>query len=183
MNVVFSSSSLAILIWWYPEKASRKQRRSHPAVESTIWSILGSGYGSLGQALLRSVKSTQHRFPPVYLGTTKGLASQSAWMISRMILASNSFSTSLMMNSCFSSAWRLAFYFTGRAPGHTANWCSITSLGTPGMSDAVLANMSAFARRKAMSALSYLGGNPAPMVRVAPVPSALREIFLVATLS
>ena len=152
-------------------------------VESTIWSILGSGYGSLGQALLRSVKSMQHRFPPLCLGMMTGLASQSAWMTSRMILASSSFSTPLMMNYCFSGAWRLAFCFTGRAPGHTAKWSSITSLGTSGISDAVLANMSAFAQRKATSALSYLGGNPAPMVRVTPVPSALMKIFFVVALS
>ena len=88
-----------------------------------------------------------------------------------------------MMNSCFSGAWRLALCFIGRAPGHTTKWCSITSLGTPGMFDAVLANMSVFARRKAMSVLSYLGGNPTPMVRVSPVPSALMEIFFVAALS
>jgi hypothetical protein len=45
-----------------------------------------------------------------------------------------------------------------------AKWCSITSLGTPGLSDGVQANMSEFARRKAMSALSYLGESPTPMM-------------------
>jgi hypothetical protein len=48
--------------------------------------------------------------------------------------------------------------------GHTAKWCSITSLGMPGMSDRVQVNMSEFARRKVTSALSYLGESPAPMV-------------------
>jgi hypothetical protein len=38
-----------------------------------------------------------------------------------------------------------------------AKWCSITSLGMPGISDGVQANMSEFAHRKVTSALSYLG--------------------------
>jgi hypothetical protein len=45
-----------------------------------------------------------------------------------------------------------------------AKWCSITSLGTPGISDRVQANMSEFARRKVTSALSYLGESPTLMV-------------------
>ena len=48
--------------------------------------------------------------------------------------------------------------------------------------------MSEFAWRKATSALSYLVGSAAPMVTLAPEPSApelpeLREIFLVAAAS
>jgi hypothetical protein len=45
-----------------------------------------------------------------------------------------------------------------------AKWCSITSLGMLGISDGVQENMSEFAHRKVMSALSYLGESPAPMV-------------------
>ena len=37
------------------------------------------------------------------------------------------------------------FCFTGRAFGHTAKWCSITSLGTPDISDGVHVNKSEFA--------------------------------------
>src|SRR3954463_10598898 len=61
-----------------------------------------------------------------------------------------------------------------------ARWCSITFLGTPGMSDGCRANTSTFARRKAMSALSYLGSRVALMVKVPPVPSSLVDTFLVA---
>ena len=48
--------------------------------------------------------------------------------------------------------------------------------------------MSEFAWRKATSALSYLGGSAAPMVTLAPEPSApelleLREIFLLTVAS
>src|SRR6187399_2445536 len=47
------------------------------------------------------------------------------------------------------------------------------------MSDGCHANMSTFARRKAMSALSYLGSRVALMVKVPPVPSSLADTFLV----
>ena len=60
-----------------------------------------------------------------------------------------------------------------------ARWCSITFLGTPGMSDGCHANTSTFARRKATSALSYLGSSVALMVKVPPVPSSLAATFLV----
>src|SRR3954471_3842102 len=61
-----------------------------------------------------------------------------------------------------------------------ARWCSITSLGTSGMSDGCQANTSTFARRKVTSALSYLGSRVALMVKVPPVPSSLAGTFLVA---
>src|SRR3954470_11523943 len=48
------------------------------------------------------------------------------------------------------------------------------------MSDGCHANTSTFARRKATSALSYLGSRVALMVKVPPVPSSLADTFLVA---
>src|SRR3954464_13093190 len=48
------------------------------------------------------------------------------------------------------------------------------------MSDGCQANTSTFARRKATSALSYLGSSVALMVKVPPVPSSLAGTFLVA---
>src|SRR3954469_13493804 len=48
------------------------------------------------------------------------------------------------------------------------------------MSDGCQANTSTFARRKVMSALSYLGSRVALMVKVPPVPSSLAGTFLVA---
>ena len=47
------------------------------------------------------------------------------------------------------------------------------------MSDGCHANTSTFARRKATSALSYLGSKVALMVKVPPVPSSLADTFLV----
>ena len=99
-------------------------------------------------------------------------------------LCSFSFSTSLTIKACFSRACFRAFCFTGQVFGHTTKWCSITSLGTPDISDGVHANMSEFARRKVTSALSYLGGKTAPMLTLAPeppapVPSMPRDTFFV----
>src|SRR5438105_4350255 len=54
----------------------------------------------------------------------------------------------------------------GPSFGNTAKWCSITSLGTPGMSDGCHANTSTFARRKVMSASSYLGSRDPPTFTV-----------------
>ena len=64
MKDVFSWSLSSITMWLYPEKASMNVNILWPAVESTSWSILGKGKLSLGQALLRSVKST-HLFQSV----------------------------------------------------------------------------------------------------------------------
>src|SRR3954467_15988118 len=49
----------------------------------------------------------------------------------------------------------------------------------PGMLDGCHANTSTFARRKATSALSYLGSRVALMVKAPPVPSSLADTFLV----
>src|SRR3989337_952573 len=83
------------------------------------------------------------------------------------------------MNSCRSKACFLTFCLTGRAWGQTTRWCSITSLGTPGMSDACHANTSTFARRKVTSALSYLLSRVELMVKALPMPSSLTDTFLV----
>jgi hypothetical protein len=47
-KAVFSLSSFFNLIWLYPKYASRKVSLAHPVVESIIWSMRGSGKGSLG---------------------------------------------------------------------------------------------------------------------------------------
>ena len=92
--------------------------------------------------------------------------------------ASNSLVSS-MMNSCRSKACFLTFCLTGRTRGQTTRWCSITTLGTPGMSDPCHANTSTFARRKVMSAPSYLLSRVELMVKSPPVPSSLTDTLLV----
>src|SRR3954470_20133202 len=152
---------------------------SHLAVESTIWSMRGKGKGSLGQALLTSVKSMQSLHFPFALHTTTGLAKHVGWSTPLTRPAASNLLISSAMNSWRSTACFLTLCLTGRARGQTARLCSITFLGTPGMSDGRQANTSTFARRKATSALSYLGSRVALMVKVPPVSSSLADTFLV----
>ena len=88
-------------------------------MESTIWSMRGSGNGSCGHALLRLVKSTHMRSFPPFFGTTTGLANQSGYRTSRMTPAASNLRVSWTMKACFSVDCRLAFCFTGRTLGHT----------------------------------------------------------------
>src|SRR4051812_11621702 len=140
----------------------------------------GKGNGSLGQALLTSVKSMQSLHFPFALRTTTGLANHVGWSTPLTRPAASCFLISSAINSWSSTACFLTFCLTGRASGQTARRCSITSLGTPGMSDGCQANTSTFARRKVTSALSYLGSGVALMVKVPPVPSSLAGTLLVA---
>src|SRR3954470_17754843 len=111
---------------------------------------------------------------------TTGLANHVGWTTPLTRAAASNFLLSWALNSWRSIACFLTLCLTGCARGQTARWCSITFLGTPGMSDGSHANTSTFARRKATSALSYLGSRVALMVKVPPVPSSLADTFLVA---
>ena len=46
---------VGVLIWLYPEQASRKLSTWNPDAPSTSLSMLGRGYASLGHTLLRLV--------------------------------------------------------------------------------------------------------------------------------
>src|SRR5215216_4619862 len=116
---------------------------------------------------------------PFPLRTTTGLANHVGWSTPLTKPAASNFPISSMINSCRSKACFLTFCLTGHAWGQTARWCSITSLGTPGMSDACHANTSTFAPRKATSALSYLLSRVELIVKAPPVPSSLTDTFLV----
>jgi hypothetical protein len=54
----------------------------------------------------------------------------------------------------------------GVALGSTSSECSISLLGTPGMSAGFHEKMSRLARRKLMSVSSYFGSRPAPIMVV-----------------
>src|SRR3954467_9424090 len=137
------------------------------------------GNGSLGQALLTSVKSMQSLHFPFALRTTTGLANHVGWSTPLTKPAASIFLISSVMNSCLSRTCFLTFCLTGRTWGQTARWCSITFLGTPGMSDACHANTSTFARRKVTSSPSYLLLRAEPMMKAPPVPSSATGTFLV----
>jgi hypothetical protein len=59
----------------------------------------GSGNGSFGQALLRSMKLMHIRIAPLSFGTTTGFASHMVCTTAQITLAFSNFRTSLMMKS------------------------------------------------------------------------------------
>src|SRR5215216_178659 len=140
----------------------------------------GKGNGSFGQALLRTVKSMQSPHFPSAFRTTAGFANHVGCNTPLTKPPASSFLISSVMNCCLSKACFRSFCLTGRACGQTARWCSITSLGTPGMSDGCQENTSTFARRKATSALSYLSLRLELIVNVPSAPPSPAGTFLVA---
>src|SRR3990170_3460486 len=137
----------------------------------------GRGKGSFRQALFRSVKPMQSLHFPFTLCTTTGFANHVGCNTPLTKPAASSFLISSEINCCRSKACFLTVCLTGRAWGHTARWCSITSLGTPGMSDGCQANTSTFAHRKAMSALSYLSSRVELIVNVPSAPTSPTGTF------
>jgi hypothetical protein len=76
--------------------------------------------------------------------------------------ACSSLRTSSRMKFCPMDYFR-GFCRTGLASGRIFRWCSITSLGIPGICDGSQGNTLTFAWRKAMSVLSYLSPRFPPM--------------------
>jgi hypothetical protein len=103
---------------------------SQPTVESTIWSILARGQSSLGQHLLRSIKSVHIHHFLFFLRTITMFANHCGYLTSLINPASNSRCTSAFTASIFSSDILRSFFFLGIAFGLTCNLCSITSLLT-----------------------------------------------------
>ena len=68
-----------ILIWLYPEKASKKLSILQPEALSTKASMFGKGYESFGHALLRSVKSTHILHFPLAFFTKTTFANHSGY--------------------------------------------------------------------------------------------------------
>ena len=132
----------------------------------------GKENGSFGQALLRSVKSMQSFHFPLALRTTTGFANHVGCSTPLTKPAASSFLISYVINYCLSKACYRTFCLTGWACGETTRWCSITSLGTPGISDGCQANTSIFTRRKATSALSYFSSRVALIVKVPSTPAS-----------
>ena len=93
-----------------------------------------------------------------FFGTSTGLATQVAFFVSRMNLASSSLLTSSPMALRFGSEKRRSDYLTGFALVKIWRECSASSLGIPGMSAGHQAKISQFSRRNSTSALSYAIG-------------------------
>jgi hypothetical protein len=90
----------------------------------------------------------------------------------------SSLASSFLMASHLLLAKRRRCCCFGVALGSTLSECSIIFLGTPGMFAGFHAKMSRLARRKLMSASSYFGSRPAPMVVVLLLLSVPRSIVL-----
>ena len=80
-----------------------------------------------------------------------------------MKAAAKSLAISSPMALRLSSLKRHSRCWTGLDPGKMRSSCSATSLGMPGMSDGFQAKVSLLARRKSMSACSYLVGSWEPI--------------------
>jgi hypothetical protein len=83
-----------------------------------------------------------HRTFVFFLGTNMGFATHFVWITSLMKLAFNSLEISFAMVQRFSSMKRLIACLTGLEPGIICMACSVSSLGTPVMSDGCHAKMS-----------------------------------------
>ena len=96
--------------------------------------------------------------------------------------AASSLWISSPMAQRFSSSNRRRRCFTGLEPARISKECSATSLGMPGMSEGLHANMSVFARRKSTSTTSYLGSRLELILNALPleVPGS-RKTSLVST--
>src|SRR5215216_3316422 len=102
------------------------------------------GNGSFGQALLRSVESMQSLHFPLALQTTIGFANHVGCSTPLTKPAASSFLISSAINCCLSKAYFQTFCLTSQPCGQTTRWCSITSLGTPGISNGYQGNTSIF---------------------------------------
>lgn len=94
----------------------------------------GSGKGSLGQSLLRSLKSTQSHQDLSFFGTMTRLASQSVWLISLMNPVSSSLASSSLIACRLGSENRRSVCLAGLNPFIILRLCSANLRGISGMS-------------------------------------------------
>ena len=128
-----------------------KDKCSFPAVALTNRSMCGKGKLSFGQALLRSVKSTQARHFPFFFLTTTGLASQSGYLTSVIDPTLSSLSTSSLTALARSGPGFRLFCQTGLKVGSIFSSWQAMLMSIPGMSSAAQANAQRFFFRQVMS--------------------------------
>ena len=114
-----------------------KVNHSCPAVASTIASMCGNGYGSLGHALLRSVKSMQAHHFPFFFCTTTTFSSHSGYFTSLIFPVLRRFHTSSFITLFRSGANLLCFCLIGLTVGSTLSLCEITHGSIPTISSCV----------------------------------------------
>ena len=117
----------------------------------------------MGQALLRSLKSTHRRHDLSFFGTITKFASQSGCLISLMNPASSSLASSYPIACRLGSKNRLRVCLTGLYPFSMLRPCSSNPRGMPDMSDGCQAKKTQFSCKKSRSAASIVGLNCVPM--------------------
>src|SRR3954471_5171015 len=121
---------------------------------------------------------------PFFFSTRTGFASHLEYLTGRMKPAASRRCTSSAMARRRSSLKGRSDCLTCRALGSVLSLCSASSLGTPGMTEGFHAKMSQFSRRNSMSALSYAGLMPVPIVTVwmeSPGTSSMERVCVVAS--
>ena len=121
------------------------------------------GEGILGQALLRSLKSTHRRQDLSFFGTITRFASQSGCFISLMNLASSNSASSSPIACRLGSEKRCSVCLTGLYPFSRFRLCSASLRGIPSIPEGCQAKMSQFSHRNIRSAASIVGSSYAPM--------------------
>ena len=130
-----------------------------------------------------SIINTYPPFIIIFFLTSTGLANHSGWKTSLMKPATSSLASSFLVASLLSGANMHSLYFFGIALGSTFRQCSISSLGTLGISVGCHAKMSQLALWKLTSALSYLGSSPPPITAVLlELPSWSWTVFVLTSL-
>ena len=120
----------------------------------------------MGQALLRSLKSTHRRQDLSFFCTITRFASQSGCFISRMNPTSSNLASSSPMACRLGSEKRRRVCLTGLNPFRMLRLCSASLRGIPGMSEGCQVKMSQFSRKNSRIAVSTVGFNCAPMEAV-----------------
>jgi len=113
--------------------------------------MCGNGKLSYGQALFRSVKSTQTLHFPFFFFTTAGFAIQSGYFASVMDPIFNNFSTSAFTASARSRPNFLLFYLMSLKGGSMLSSCDTMLTLTPGKSSGDQAKVLTFSLRKMVS--------------------------------
>jgi len=121
---------------------------SCPAVASTMASMCGRGNGSLGHALLRSVKSMHTLHLPFFFRTATTFANHSGYFTSRIFPVLRRLSTSSLITLFRSGANLRHFRLTGLMVGSTFSLSEITSGSIPTISSCVHAKRSLFSCKK-----------------------------------
>ena len=117
----------------------------------------------MGQALLRSLKSTHRRQDLSFFGTITRFASQSGCFIYLMNSASNNLASSSPIVCLLGSEKRRRVCLTGLNPFRMLRLCSTSLCGILGMSEGCQVKMSQLSRKNAHSAASVVGFSCAPM--------------------